>query len=212
MANEVRDHRKAIALHEAELARAAQLRQQAADLESAIAATSETAATPEEVAAAEAVRDAANEKLAKAIAAKARADHEEKVEVERTRLTEANEKAGQLTGMVDRFTKVVPNELLKASNGIPGLAFDGDEIFLDGVAFSSLSGREAIFFATEIARRLNVQSKILIVDGLERVDDDQLPDFVKMATADGYQLIGTRVEAGEVVLTAIEADDAPDVK
>ena len=37
------------------------------------------------------------------------------------------------------------------------------------------------------------------------IDPESLEAFVKMATADGWQLIGTRVEAGEMVIELLEA-------
>ena len=58
-----------------------------------------------------------------------------------------------------------------------------------------------------VARRANARSKILVVDGLERVDPEQYARFVELATAGGYQLIGSRVDRGEVVLEAVTADD-----
>ena len=202
-----REQRDRVTAHTARLVQARQAREQADSLEAAIASTSETAPDETEIAAAAAAERVAAEAHVAAHAAKLRADHEERVAAERTRLTAAHEKAGQLTGMVDKFTKVVPNELLHAANGIPGLALDGDDVFLDDVRLSKLSGREALLFAVEIARRLNVQAKILIVDELEKVDADMLPDFVAAATAGGYQLLATRVEAGEVVLEAIEPEE-----
>ena len=41
--------------------------------------------------------------------------------------------------------------------------------------------------------------------GAEQLDPESLEAFVKMATADGWQLIGTRVEAGEMVIELLEA-------
>lgn len=197
-------HAAAQATHDGKLASAVRLRQQADDLESAIAATAEQAATEEETAAAEAAIAAAADQLAKARAAALRAEHEKKIADVRTRVTLETNKAGELTGMVERFAKEVPNELLRQANGVPGLALDGDDVFLDSVRLDALSGREQLLFAVQISRRLNARAKILIVDGLERVDPDALPAFIEAATADGYQLLATRVDAGSVVLEAIE--------
>ena len=80
-------------------------------------------------------------------------------------------------------------------------------MLLDGVKLDGLCGREQITFAVEVARRANVKSKILVCDGLERVDPEQFETFVKEATRGGYQLIGTRVAAGDVVVEAIETDE-----
>jgi hypothetical protein len=76
-------------------------------------------------------------------------------------------------------------------------------VTLDGVALSDLSGAEQMRFSIDLSKRLNPVAGILIVDGLERLDDDALDAFVEMATADGHQLIGTRVSRGELVIEAL---------
>lgn len=198
---------EARAARASELARAKEMVDQATSLEAAIAATAETMPTEEETAAADAEIVKAEAVLDAARAAKLRAEHEAKVADARTRHAKAEEDAGRLNYMVDKFTKEIPNELLKASHGIPGLSLEDDDVFLDGVRISKLSGREQLLFAVEIARRLNVRAKILIVDGLERIEPDLLPEFLTRATAGGYQLIATRADRGDVVLEAIEPDD-----
>ena len=87
----------------------------------------------------------------------------------------------------------MPCSLLAAADGIKGLSIDGDEVLLDGVALDQLSGQERLFFAVEVARRLNAKSKLLCVDGLEVLDAEHRRMFIERATKDGYQLIATRV-------------------
>lgn len=121
------------------------------------------------------------------------------------RLTEQAEK---LQAIATKMSTEAPAELLAAANGITGLTLQGDDILLNGVSMDGLSGREQLLFAVDVARRANASSQILVVDGLERVDAEAMPDFIKAATAGGYQLIGTRVDSGEVVLEAIEVEEA----
>ena len=83
--------------------------------------------------------------------------------------------------------------MLAAADGIKGLSIDGDEVLLDGVALDQLSGQERLFFAVEVARRLNAKSRLLCVDGLEVLDAEHRRMFIERATKDGYQLIATRV-------------------
>ena len=193
---------------EAAAIRANDLRVQALNLEAAIASTLEVAPTDAEVTSAQRAESEAEAARVAAHAAKLRAEHEAKLTETRSRLTAVQNAAGILNGAVDKFAKQIPNELLTAANGIPGLGLDGDDVFLDGVSIGHLSGREQLLFAVEIARRLNVRARILIVDGLERVDPESLPEFVKAATAGGFQLLATRVDSGNVVLEAIEPEDA----
>lgn len=198
----------AVAVRHSSKNRADDLRAQADGLEAAIAATLDVAPSAEEIQAAELAEQRAEVDRVAAHAAALRTAHEAKLNAVRTRLSEAHEAAGRLTGAVERFTKEVPNQLT-TSNGIPGLVLDGDAVFLDGVRIDALSGREQLLFAVEVSRRLNARSKILIVDGLERVDASNLDEFVKAATAGGFQLLATRVEAKDVVIEAIEPDGAP---
>lgn len=122
--------------------------------------------------------------------------------------TTAEDAARQLDVVVRTLSDEAPAALLAAANAIPGLGLDGDDIALDGVRLGGLCGAESMYFAVDVARRLNSKTKILVVDGLERLDPEQLELFVRHATRDGYQLIASRVDRGEMVLDAIEADDA----
>jgi hypothetical protein len=60
----------------------------------------------------------------------------------------------------------------------------------------------------EIKKRANGRSKFIIVDGLERIDADQHDAFVEEATRGGWQLIGTRVERGELVIERLQPEKA----
>lgn len=114
--------------------------------------------------------------------------------------------AAQVDEIVRRLATEAPQELAERSALIPGLGIDGDSITLDGVAIDSLSGAEQMRFAVDLCKRLNANAKILVVDGLERLDDDSLDAFVATATAGDWQLIGTRVSKGELVIEALQAD------
>lgn len=128
-------------------------------------------------------------------AEKARASHESiKIEADR------------LDGIVKALTDDAPAALLASCDGIAGLTLDGDEVLFNGIRLDTLCGAEQVQVCVEIARRLNKKSKVLVVDGLERLDPEQLEVFVHAATRDGYQLIATRVDRGDIVIEAIEPD------
>lgn len=110
-----------------------------------------------------------------------------------TLLQGAQTDAAALDRSVKALADDAPAALLAAADGIKGLSIDGDEVLLDGVALDQLSGQERLFFAVEVARRLNAKSKLLCVDGLEVLDAEHRRMFVERATKDGYQLIATRV-------------------
>ncbi len=202
---DIRAHERMRAAHAEQRERAASYRVRSKELTDTIAATSETAPTEAETFAASAALMTAQEDQAKARAAELRRAHEAKVAAVAEKRAATEIEASKLDDMVTKFTKVIPSQLLIDSNGVPGLTIDEDEVFLDDVRFSKLSGKERMLFAVRLARRLNTRSKILITDGLEAVDDDALPEFIAEATADGYQLIATRVQAGEIEFEAIGA-------
>jgi hypothetical protein len=176
--------------------RAADLEGQAAELEESIGMQ----AQPEE--AAEAIRTAGAavkqaEGMVALLNARLRAKNGQLDADEARKATAAAKLAAyQLDQAVKAFTNEAPAALLAAAGGIPGLGLDGDTITLDGVALDHLSGAEQVRFAVDITRRLNPKARLVIVDGLERLDKEQLPVFIAAATADGYQLIATRVDAG----------------
>jgi hypothetical protein len=115
--------------------------------------------------------------------------------------------AKRLDEIVKKLSNDAPAALLASSKGISGLSLVGDDIALDGVKIESLCGAEQMQLAVEIARRANATSKILLVDGLERLDPEQLEAFIAHATRDGFQLLATRVAAGDVVIESIQPSE-----
>lgn len=119
-------------------------------------------------------------------------------------LTRAKARADALDKLVKRWQHDVPREVFATHGGIPGLTID-DDVRLDGIAIGHLSGKERLALCVTLARRLNAKSKFIVQDGLEAVDEDELRAFLAAATADGYQLLATRVTRGE--LTIVPVDD-----
>lgn len=118
--------------------------------------------------------------------------------------------AQQLDKTVKALTDDAPAELLAGANAIQGLMLDGDDILLDGTRVDAMSSAEQMRFAIRLAKRLNAKTRILIVDGLERIDDDQRAAFIKEATADAWQVIASRVTKGKLVLESIDASEGDD--
>jgi hypothetical protein len=179
---------------------------QAVDLEQSIAAVAEMAPSPEEIAAAARAVEEADAVLKLAIDNAAHASHRAHIDELAAAHGRTQAAADSLDGIVKTLTEIAPRELAARAEMIPGLALTDDGLTLDGVALDALSGAEQLRFAVDLARRLNAKARILIVDGLERLDAGRLADFVRFATADGWQLLGTRVSEGELVVEAIEAD------
>lgn len=180
------------------------LKAQADELAATVAAAAPPAISPEDLEAA--VRAVADARVALQLAEDAedaRVELAQHAEFEKTAIA-AEAAAAALDQVVKRLTEQAPVELAKRSEVIPGLSVAGDTITLDGVALDSLSGAEQMAFAVDLCKRLNAKARILVVDGLERLDPARLEAFVKTATADGWQLLATKVDAGELVVEAIE--------
>lgn len=189
------------------LAAAARTREFVRELEGAMNASGATPVTPEQL---ELARTAARRLLERTGVALRAETARAQASIAKDKATAAEEtraRAGKLTDLVVLFRDALPASLM-STGSIQGLRLEGDDILLDGTPLDSLCGQEQLLFAVELARRVNAKSKILVIDGLERLDPAQYSKFVQVATRDGYQLIGTRVEQGEVVLEAIELDAA----
>jgi chromosome segregation ATPase len=208
--------RAAIHLHasaeeyDAAIERALGLEQQADELEETLESTAVRPVSATELESAEAAARAARERLdrgrldVQVMRESKRA--QEALAAAKASAIEARSDAGRLDAIVKALTDDAPAELLGQADGIDGLTLDGDEVLLDGVRLDALCGAEQIRFCVEVARRANSKSRILICDGLERLDPDALEVFVREATRGGYQLLATRVDRGDVVIEAIEAE------
>ncbi len=190
--------------HDRRQARAKECEAQAAEIERGIEDASATV-SDEEVARVSNARSAAT------------AQHEaaaRRVEAEACEgiATDAAEKAAELEAEAERLDKVVtrltkeaPAELLKSAGGVAsGLDLSGDDVALNGVYLDKLCGAEQMRFAAEIAKALNPNVGFIVVDGLERLDQDQLDAFVEAATEGGRQLFGSLVHRGDLVLAHID--------
>lgn len=181
---------------------------QAGDLEQSIAAVADLAVSQDEIALAGTAVEAADAVLKLAIENAAHASHVAHVETLAAAHEAARTAAEALDALVKTLTDVAPRELAGRAEMIPGLALTDAGLALDGVALDSLSGAEQLRFAVDLARRLNAKSRIVVCDGLERLDAGRLAEFVKFATADSWQLLATRVSEGELVVEAIEPEEA----
>jgi len=189
--------------HEKPIKKAEVLRSQAGDLEVTLAETAIVAPMAEELTAAEQALERAHAHAR--LIEEARAAH---VAMANAALVgdaadDIRAEAERLDRIVTTLSTTAPVELAARSNAIPGLAFVDGTIALDGRALDNLSGAEQLRFAVDLAKRMS-KAKILVVDGLERLDAEQFEAFVKYATADGWQVIGTRVTGGELRIEAIE--------
>jgi len=173
----------------------------------------ETALGPEEVA-------AAHERVRGAEAAVRRAHEAELAHEAARKAGEAvdaacklADAAAHLHAALDRACKALANDvpralLADAAGALQGLTIDGDTIFVqdahnERVDVDQLNTAAQMRFALDVAKRLNAKSKIVLVDGLERIDDEQRAAFVAHAIEGGYQLFATRVTGGPLQVSPI---------
>jgi hypothetical protein len=187
-----------------EAARAAELTTQAEQVEKSMEEAIDVVAD-EEIAAAETASTAAQAALE---AAKKRV----LAEAAQAALTSAEQAATAAKAEADRLDAVVralsteaPAAILaEAGDVAAGLELRDDEVYLKGVSLDRQCGADQMRFAADIARALHPKVGFLVVDGMERLDPEQLETFVAAATADGRQLFGSLVDRGDLVLAAVE--------
>jgi hypothetical protein len=179
---------------------------QVTELEESLAGIDSMAVPQEEL-------DAASKRVQDAAAALAQARQAEDYRAARAAADEARvravkdlDEAGHLDQVVRTLTTDAPRELAARSKAIPGLDVS-QKITLDGVAIDDLSGKEQLEFAVALAKRVRGEGRVLTVDGMEKLDEDELPGFLKMAVAGGWQVIGTRVTRGELQIEAISEEE-----
>lgn len=119
-------------------------------------------------------------------------------------------RADALDAQVKALREKAPAALM-GDHGIEGLDLSDDEVVLVGpagpVKLSRCCGFERLSFAVSLAKRVNAESKLILVDGLEAVAEDQLDAFVDLCTEDGWTLVAAKVTAGP--LHIVEIDKGP---
>lgn len=179
---------------------------QANELEASLAGIESMAVPQEEL-------DAASKRVQDAASALAQAQLAEDYQAARRAADDARvqavkdlDEAGHLDQVVRTLTTDAPRELAARSNAIPGLDID-KQITLDGVGIDDLSGKEQMQFAVNLAKRVRGEGRVLTIDGTEKLDEDELPGFLKMAVAGGWQVIATRVTKGPLEITIISEEE-----
>lgn len=176
----------------------------AAKIEAGIAAAT-TTVPAEQIADAEKALLAATERHVAAVRHEEATIAEDRAKEAKAAADKAQQEADRLDAVVKKLTAEAPAALLAETPGVAaGLELEGDEVRLGGVSLDRLCGAEQMRFAADIAKALNPGVGFLVVDGLERLDPEQLEAFVAAATEGGRQLFGSIVDRGELTLAAIE--------
>lgn len=184
---------------------AIKVRAQADDLEASLTAVAIPRVPPEDLARAEEmiIEQTGDLQIAKEGARVVELEHD--AATAKAKADEAQSYASELDAVVSNLTNVAPRELMSRSNGIPGIALTDEGISLDGRNLANLCGQEQMALSIEIAKRVNKGAgKLLCVDGLEALDENNRVKFIELATSDGWQLIGTLVSGSDLHIIEIE--------
>ncbi len=107
---------------------------------------------------------------------------------------DAENEAGNLSALVERFGNDLPAKALReAKLPVDGLAIDGDNVTIGGIIIDQLSTEEQMRVTLSIARAMAKELPLVCVDGVERLDEDRFAEFTKQAASDGFQYFYTRV-------------------
>ena len=112
----------------------------------------------------------------------------------RDEATEAEEEAGRLSALVERFGNDLPAQAVReAKLPIPGLALSGEKITVDGKPLDNLSTSEQMSVTLAIARALSKELKVICIDGGERLGEKGLAEFIRQTEGDDFYYFITRV-------------------
>jgi len=120
-------------------------------------------------------------------------------------------RADSLDAQVRALREEAPAALL-GEHAIPGIDLSGDEVVLVGdegpVRLSKCCGFERLSFAIDLAKRVNNDSRLILIDGLEQIAEDMLDEFIDHATADGWTLVASMVTSGPYYTVSLDAGPA----
>ena len=109
-----------------------------------------------------------------------------------------------LTGDIEAVRQEKLDLLKNANLPLPGLGVEDGELTYDGFKWDGISGADQLKVAASIVRKLNPQCGFVLMDKLEQMDMDSLKEFGDWLTAEGLQVIATRVSKGEECSIIIE--------
>lgn len=87
---------------------------------------------------------------------------------------------------------------------LAGLSVEDGELIYNGFKWDNMSGSDQLKVATAIVRKLNSNCGFVLLDKLERMDQESLKEFGDWLEAEGLQAIATRVSTGEECSIIIE--------
>ena len=142
----------------------------------------------------------ANAKLQEYTDAKANLDKLDRLAAADTQLAEATDESEKLDELV-KLIRTKPAQLMASENlPIDGLEITPDDIKLNSVSITTLSDSERLLFAIDVVRALNTQFKVICVDGVEKLDEENLEIFFTAIADDDYQYFVAQVGTADELM------------
>jgi DNA repair exonuclease SbcCD ATPase subunit len=88
---------------------------------------------------------------------------------------------------------------------ISGVEIRDGEIYLDGISFDHLNKQRQMFLAVQVASLATGKLPLIISDGFEQVDSENLKDFCEAIAGTNLQVIAARVDDGAEKLEVVSA-------
>lgn len=118
----------------------------------------------------------------------------QEIENTRQRLDEAKRVADLQSNYLKAIERMKAG--LLANLPIKGLTVEKGEIFIDGTPFDMVNKAGQIKFCLSVAKIRAGELPLVLVDGMEQIDEESWPMFAEAAERSGLQLVVTRVTSG----------------
>ncbi len=127
----------------------------------------------------------------------------------RKHLAEMDARAKELAGASVRYDRALEKlEILRRKKmedlPIPGAEMRDGDLFIEGVAFDGLNTAEQIKASIQIAASRAKDLPFMLIDGVERLDEENQRELYEVAKASGFQILAAEVVDG-MPLTPVEA-------
>jgi ABC-type polar amino acid transport system ATPase subunit len=102
--------------------------------------------------------------------------------------------ADNLTIKVEKLNGELQSKAMaSAEMPITGLEYKDGKFLVDGISVDNLSTSKAMMLAIGIARKLSKKTKVIVVDGVEALDEETFKAFRNEIAGDGFTYVITKV-------------------
>ncbi len=110
--------------------------------------------------------------------------------------TKAQSFAETLTSRLDQFAAIKEEVMAASEMPVKGLKFEDGAFTVAGTPIDNLSSSMALRLAVAVARKLSKKTKIICIDGAERLDENTYGELLAEIKDDGFTYFITKVGTG----------------